>query len=195
MKLKLSPGALFVFSCVYFFDGLSGLAAVLISVLVHEAGHALAINACGGRVKSVRADSAGLCMQSFGVYGTAQELFVLLAGPMAGLALALVCSHIGRLCVNVLLLKTAGISLLLTAYNLLPALPLDGGRALYAAVGSLFGSKCADIVLYMSGMLCGVLLSAVGIIKVDRIYGLVLLAVGVRLLCVQTGLVKSMRLM
>ena len=47
-RFSLSPGAIFVLSFIYFFGGLSCLAAVILSVAVHEAGHAAAIRTLGG---------------------------------------------------------------------------------------------------------------------------------------------------
>ena len=81
-RFSLSPGAIFVLSFIYFFGGLSCLAAVILSVAVHEAGHAAAIRTLGGKVKGLRFDTSGLCMSGTGAYSTAGEVITLLAGPL-----------------------------------------------------------------------------------------------------------------
>ena len=53
---SLTPGAIFVLSAIYFFGGLSCLAAMLASVCAHEAGHALCVKLLGGKVRSLRFD-------------------------------------------------------------------------------------------------------------------------------------------
>lgn len=192
---ELSSGALLVLACVYFFGGITSLVALLAAIIVHEAGHAAAIIICGGRVRGVRADSSGLCMSQSGAYGTATEIITLLAGPAGGLALALLCAHIGQKWSNVLFLRTAGMSLLLTAYNLLPALPLDGGRALMCVLNAIFGAEKAGSIMFCISLAVGLLLAILGMCSADTGLGAALITAGVWVLIAQTGIVKSMRLM
>lgn len=143
-RFSLSPGAILVLALIYFFGGFKNLAAIITAVSVHEAGHAAAISIFGGKVKTLRFDYSGLCMSGFGAYSSACEVIILLAGPAAGLALALVSSMLGNLTTNGFLLYTAGISLVLTVYNMLPALPLDGGRALLIIIQRFTEAKIAE---------------------------------------------------
>lgn len=192
---ELSSGALLVLACVYFFGGITSLAALLAAIFVHEAGHAAAIVMCGGRVRGVYADSSGLCMSKSGAYGTASELITLLAGPVAGLALALLCAHIGQRWSNVFFLRTAGMSLLLTVYNILPALPLDGGRTLMCVLNALFGAEKVESIMFFISLAVGLALAVLGMRSADTGLGAALIAAGVWVLIAQTGIVKSMRLM
>ncbi len=194
-RFSLSPGAILVLSSVYFFGGVKGLAAVLLAAAVHEAGHAAAIFILGGRVRQLRFDSSGLCMYGAGAYSAAGEVLVLLAGPAAGLALAYICAFPGRAASNGLLLNTAGVSLALTAYNMLPALPLDGGRALLCVLSSLFGRKAAESVMYFTSVAAGIALACAGLALGSSQLGMAFLVSAVWLLIAQTGIVKSMSML
>ena len=194
-RFSLSPGAIFVLSFVYFFGGLSSLAAVMLSAAVHEAGHAAAICALDGRIKRVSFDSSGLCMACSGVYSTAGEVLIFLSGPLAGLALAYACAKLGNAAANNFLLRTAGVSLAFTAYNLLPALPLDGGRALYCVLCVLVGKERCESKMYFISITVALVLSFLGICDHSTQVGIVLLASSVCLLLAQTGIVKSMRML
>ena len=178
--IALSPGAVLVLSLIYFFGGISSLGAVLLSAAVHELGHAAAIKLCGGKVKRLSFDSSGLCMTGAGTYSTGGEMFILLAGPVAGLALAFACSKLGNDSANDFFLRTAGISFALTIYNMLPALPLDGGRAL-------------NILLHC--LMTAFLLAATGVYASGTQLGIALLAAAFWILIEQISIVKSMRLM
>lgn len=194
-RFSLSPGAILVLSSVYFFGGMKSLAAVLLAAAVHEAGHAAAICALGGRVRRLRFDSSGLCMYCAGAYSALGEVLVLLAGPAAGLALAYICALLGSAASNGLLLNTAGMSLALTAYNMLPALPLDGGRALLCALSRLTGRKKAESILYFTGVTAALALACAGIALRETQLGMALFISAVWLLIAQTGIVKSVSML
>ena len=194
-RFSLSPGAIFVLAFIYFFGGLSSLAAVILSAAVHEAGHAAAIGAMGGKIKRLSFDSSGLCMSGAGVYSTLGEVMILLSGPAAGLALAYICAKLGNATANDFLLRTAGISLALTVYNLLPALPLDGGRALYCVLCCLIGEKRCENAMYFMSLSAALAPALLGICARATQLGIVLLASSVWLLLAQTGIVKSMRML
>lgn len=193
--IALSPGAVLVLSLIYFFGGISSLGAVLLSTSVHELGHAAAIKLCGGKVKRLRFDLSGLCMIGAGTYSAAGEIFILLAGPIAGLALAFACSRLGSDCTNDFLLRTAGISLALTIYNMLPALPLDGGRALNILLNCFMCAEKAESAMHGISLMTAFLLAAAGVYASGTQLGIALLAAAFWILIEQIAIVKSMRLM
>ncbi len=132
--------------------GLSGVAMVLLgavalfgSVLAHELGHALAARRLGLRTADISLYPFGGIARLVDLPRTArQELIVAVAGPLvsaalAGLSLllALLAGPSGALRGGLELL--AGINLTLTLFNLLPALPMDGGRVLRALLASRMG--------------------------------------------------------
>lgn len=107
------------------------LPALLLPIAVHEAGHLLALRLMGFRLRSVQLEARGLCIRYAGLGGWLQEAIAALSGPLAGLVYGLLILFLPVSCAAWLEIS-ASVSLLLTAFNLLPILPLDGGRVLYA---------------------------------------------------------------
>ena len=101
-------------------------------LLFHEFGHALAMRALGYRGLSV------LVLPFLGAVaigrkddaGPWQKLAVLLAGPLPGLILAVVCLRLSQYHPEsrVLLVNIGWMALSLNYFNLLPFTPLDGGQ-------------------------------------------------------------------
>ena len=85
-------------------------------------------------------DGAGLCFRCPPAGSEGRELLRTLAGPAAGLLLALVLRGSGE----PLLRLAAGASLALTGLNLLPASCLDGGRLVRSLALLAFGPAVAD---------------------------------------------------
>lgn len=190
-RVDISAGAILLLSVIYFFGGMTSLAALTLAVLVHELGHIAAIVLCGGRVHRLKVTLSGLCISCSGVMGTEKSVICLCAGPASGFALAYAASYLGNLSQNLLLIKTAGFSLVLSVYNSLPALPLDGGRALECLAESLGGVGFANALLELTGMLMGAALLFSGAYFIRQSFGAALLIAGVLVLTSQTGIVKN----
>lgn len=193
-KFQLSAGAVFMLSALYFFGGIVSLAALLLAAAAHEMGHIAAIKLLGGGIKTMRFEASGMCISICGVNGAAAEITALLAGPAAGFVFAVICSYSGDETANRLLLECAGYGTILTAYNLLPALPLDGGRAVFALLSELLGFEKAKNIIELSGFITGLGLAAAGLAMLEKELGAALLVAGIWLLIAQTGIVKNMRL-
>lgn len=164
------------------------VALLLTSVLLHELGHALTARRLGIGVR-------GITLEILGGYTELDrpapsprvELLVSLAGPAVSLLLGgaavagMVVLPAGSM-PRQLLFLTAAANLLVAAFNLLPGLPLDGGRALRAVVWAATGSpmrgtavaaRCGQVVGLGTGA------AAVGLSLADLIspFGLLLLLV------------------
>ncbi|HEX3824479.1 MAG TPA: site-2 protease family protein [Mycobacteriales bacterium] len=108
-------------------------------IFVHEMGHVVVLRARGikaGWPVFLPFLGAFVSMKSMprSVYEEAESA---LAGPIAGTAGALVVGYLGQVDGSDLLQSLAFTGLLLNLFNLLPALPLDGGRvagALHPAI-------------------------------------------------------------
>ena len=190
-RVDISAGAILLLSVIYFFGGMTSLVALTLAVLVHELGHITAVVLCGGRVHRLKVTLSGLCISCSGVMGTEESVICLCAGPASGFALAYAASYLGNLSQNLLLIKTAGFSLVLSVYNSLPALPLDGGRALECLAESLGGVGFANALLELTGMLMGAALLFSGAYFIRQSFGAALLIAGVWVLTAQTGIVKN----
>ncbi len=111
-----------------------------------------------------------------------------LAGPAAGLSYALAASLLGARLDSGWLCLSAGVSLLLSLFNLLPALPLDGGRAVLQLSCALLGERRGGVLTELLGLFTGGTLLAVGIWLMlwDRGVALLLAAIWL-LFCQENG--------
>ena len=108
----------------------------LLSCLLHEGGHITAMAVMGIKPQSLTFYSGGIGMKSGAVLSPAREIFILSAGCMVNLLLALAGTIMGS--------RTfTGINLALMLFNLLPLPSLDGGRMLRTVVEAI--SPAADI--------------------------------------------------
>ena len=191
-RFRVSAGAILLLSALYFLGGFISLGALLLAAAAHELGHMIAVKLLGGGIKSLRFEASGMCMSLCGINSAGSEAAALLAGPAVGLIFALICSYFGSKTANRLLLECAGYGILLTAYNLLPALPLDGGRAAFVLLCGILEREKAGRIIEYSGFITGLFLSAAGLALLGKELGAALLIAGIWILIAQTGIVKNM---
>ena len=122
------------------------LAALLLPAAVHELGHASAIRIAGLRIKSFRAELKGFCMSYSGYSGAMGHMLIAAAGPAAGILYALAAGRLGAEHDSSFLCLSSGISLILSLFNLLPAMPLDGGRIFSELSTALMGEKRGSVL-------------------------------------------------
>lgn len=124
---------------------------LLVSVLVHEAAHALAARWRGHPVSRIVADVWG----GHTVYDSTRSsptttALVALVGPLSNLVLAAVVWGLRSVSTNETAQTLLGIvafaNLLVGLFNLLPGLPLDGGQIVSALVWRATGSKGRGLV-------------------------------------------------
>lgn len=184
-SFDIGSGALILLSLLYFFFGFSTLSALLIAVVIHELGHAAALYAFGAEIKSLRFDISGLCMSYCGLRGRASEFVALLSGPLAGLVFAYLFSKIGREYSSEFLLISSGFGFILSVYNLLPILPLDGGRMLRCVLGSILPNDKSDRLCKIIGTTLTIALALFGVFNFGSEVGRALLIAAVILLISQ----------
>lgn len=192
-RLELSPGACFAAAALFFFLRPRELAALLTALLAHELGHLAAILSLGLRPREFRADLGGFCLAYTGETGPLCQLLIAAAGPAAGFAYAALAARLGRESGQDWLCLSAGLSLLLSVFNLLPAPSLDGGRILAPLACGLFGSRRGEKLCRVLGLITALLLLGVGLFVLLRRDGAALLIAGACLLLPQLreGLVKN----
>ena len=137
-----------------------GLGAL--ALLLHELGHWLVARGLGYEVRSMGLWPFGAALS---MNGGAGSLPVALAGPLGGLTAAGMSLLLLRL-----IPRSAGvmepfflINLSLSAVNLLPAEPLDGGRALSALLARRLGRRRARHAMAWTGLALGGALMALGV--------------------------------
>jgi Zn-dependent protease len=135
-KLPMIAGALGMFGVLWTIYGWKLAAGVLVSLYLHEVGHALMMAARGMTV------SAPMFVPGLGAYvrmserpaTPAEENRVGLAGPAAGLAVALASCAIGWIAGSPLFLAIASVGALINILNLCPVWQLDGKRGFESLV-------------------------------------------------------------
>ena len=144
-RIRVSPGAPALLAVFVWLSSPEVLGAVLLAALCHELGHYAALRRRGGWVRAVRISALGAEMQVAGRMSYGGELLAAAAGPAVNLLLAAALGLLGRWWEPLYLF--AGAQLVLGVFNLLPALPLDGGRILWLALAWLTEPYTAQRVL------------------------------------------------
>ena len=119
VSLSADPLAVLVFTLLYASLEDRELAALLSAVLIHELGHLAALRLLGLKLCALRLELTGLCIRYAGAPDRWEQFLTAAAGPAMGLIYAQLASWMGWE-------LTAGVSLLLSLFNLLPVRPLDG---------------------------------------------------------------------
>lgn len=181
-RAAISP--LFVLVTVLFpvLSGNNWICLFALAALLHECGHLAVLWLLGGRVErlSLRLTGAEIGYRSERLsYGG--EVLLALAGPGINLLCACLCAVLTRLWSEPRLYRFIGCHLALALFNLLPALPLDGGRVLKALLESRWPFTGEVITRAISGGV-GLFLLLLGlyVLKINR--NPTLLAAGVVIL-------------
>ena len=177
-EIEVSPGAILLLSGLIFFDRDGLLSALVPAVIAHELGHILAIAMTRGRISLLSFSSAGLRMDYLAPVDASSEIIMCMLGPVMGLIYAFAASNVGAVINSEYLLCSGGLSLVLSLYNLLPALPLDGGRILKIVLEQLADFKAAKAVMFILSLLTGLALSVAGVFYLARGYGYALIPAG-----------------
>jgi Zn-dependent protease len=142
------------------------IVAVFVSLIVHELGHALAFRAFGADSHIVLWIFGGLAVPWSPVSGRWRRIVIALAGPLAGFVILAIVYFSDRYfpwALNhrylfALYTSLFFINLYWGIMNLLPVVPLDGGRVSEEICGSLFrrnGLRVAlEISLGVAGLIC-----------------------------------------
>jgi stage IV sporulation protein FB len=129
---------------------------ILISVLVHECGHAITAIAFGQKVRIQLVAFGGLTLRHGPKLKPWQDFIVVLCGPLAGFMLFFLCRALLPLAATrsptfLFALQVATtVNLIWTLLNLLPIMPLDGGKLFSIILESIFGFKGLKAALIIS---------------------------------------------
>ncbi|NQV06758.1 site-2 protease family protein [bacterium] len=149
--------------------GVFGAVLLVLAVAFHELAHALAARRRGIPVSGVTLFVYGGFTEMGGdPADPGDEMAVAIAGPVASLALAAVLLAarlaVGRGAFGDVLGLMAVVNLGVAGFNLLPGLPLDGGRVLGSLVWRWTGDpERGTVMAVRSGQVTGVLLAIAGV--------------------------------
>ncbi len=170
------PGVIDASSAIYWVLGAVTTLLFFVAVLLHELGHALVSRAQGIKVRQVTLlFFGGLAEVDSAPSRARDELLTALVGPaltvgiglLFGLLHALTRATYPLLAAPARVLQHVNIGLGL--FNLLPGLPLDGGRILRAALWAMMDSpKRATQWAARMGQWLGILIMSAGVLLVVR---------------------------
>jgi Zn-dependent protease len=134
-KIFLTAGTALISVAAYsLFWGWTFAAGFVVLILIHEMGHVIALRREGIKASApmfVPFMGALITSKSLGENALA-EARVGLAGPVLGSLAAAAVAVVGELTGNEMLIALAYVGFLVNLFNLLPIVPLDGGRAMAA---------------------------------------------------------------
>ncbi len=123
--------------------GLAGIFVIVVafsSILVHELGHALVARYLGVPIVGIELYFFGGAAKMAGQPKSAgDEIAIAAAGPAVSFVLGGLGMFLGAITGLEFLSLFAWINLVIGAFNLVPALPMDGGRILRAALSRKLG--------------------------------------------------------
>ena len=154
--------------------GLLAAIGLFVGVVLHELGHAVVARAYGVKVRSITLWFLGGVARLEEIpQRPGAEAIVGIAGPIVSFILAAICLAATRavsrsdLPVQFVLRYLAWMNLVLGIFNLLPALPLDGGRVLRSLLALFMPRmRATQIAAVVSRVLAG-LMAVAGIISGD----------------------------
>ena len=134
-----------------------------IAVFLHEAAHIIAIKLVGGEIDKIDIRAFGISVNVPGMeyLSYSKEIIIAAAGPLAGILVASIAYATAKVFGIYSLGYFIGINIIITAINLIPVYPLDGGRIVLCALLKIFPVRCAYIISYILailavGTLCGI---------------------------------------
>ena len=150
-----------------FMGGLSGIFVVLLafsSVILHELGHALVARRLGVGVSGIELHFfGGVARLESQPKSNRDEVAIAAAGPAVSFvlsALGFLLSYATGWAVFELL---ATVNLVIAVFNLLPALPMDGGRILRALLANKMGHRSATELAIKISRVVSIAIGVVGL--------------------------------
>ncbi len=192
-KFYVSAAALAILGVLFYLSKPEELAAVAAALIIHELGHITALWLLGLHIKGFRVEVKGFCIDYYGYTGALGHALAAAAGPLAGFAFAYAASKYGTELNNSTLCLSAGTSLILSVFNLLPVMPLDGGRIFAQLAYAIFGDRRGEQLSRMLSLLTALCLLASGVWLMFHERGAALLVAAIWLLFYQEerpGIVK-----
>jgi Peptidase family M50. len=158
-RVSLCPSFVLLAAALYFAGGAGALLALAAAVVAHELGHLAALYVLGGHVHVLRLQAGGPVIEYNAPLTVQEQQVVVAAGPLAGLVFAVLCI----LADKPFFLYTGVVSMFATAFNMLPALPLDGGRLMKSVLEEMLPDKTVNIIICIAGNFCALGVTVTGV--------------------------------
>ncbi|MDZ4801560.1 MAG: site-2 protease family protein [Bryobacteraceae bacterium] len=135
------------------------------SVLLHELGHAVTARRFGIRTVDITLYPIGGVARLERNPRPAEELWIALAGPAVNVVIAAALWGVMRVAPNDLLMRIATGNLILAAFNMIPAFPMDGGRVLRSVLSKFSPEEVATRRAATAGRALAILMALGGLVS------------------------------
>ncbi len=154
-KLTISLPFCILISVMYLLDFGKVFVPVLLAVLLHESAHILVIRLMGYEIEKVDVRAFGISVKVEGIeyIPYTKEIIIAAAGPLAGIVTACVFLVAAKSFGIYSLGYFAGVNIVITAINLLPVYPLDGGRIVLCTLAKFMAHRVAYTIAYILSIL------------------------------------------
>lgn len=146
MKIDVNFGFVLITILICFLYKINIYFIFFISILLHEMAHMIVGVCLGLKIKKIMFNPLGVCLEFIGYREnkkTIKRIIINLSGPLFNFIFAIIISHLNiEYKLKIDLFYT---NLLLGIFNLLPIIPLDGGKILKEILSIKFGYKNANI--------------------------------------------------
>ena len=178
MKIEINLKIIFVIILFLIFNSLDIYIMFLVFVFLHEVSHLMVGILIGGKPQKMNINPLGISLEiySYGKNKPLNKIIFYLSGPLMNLLLAIIFYYINL--EIILKEKIIYTNMAICLFNLLPILPLDGGKVLKEIFGIFFGKEMSNIIMInFSKVFLGFISLAYSILilKLKNIYILVLL--------------------
>ena len=167
-RFRMSLAVIPVMAVMGYLNGIEKVAAFFAALIIHECAHGIMASALGVRFYSVELLPFGCVarIENMGTLSGGKEVAIAAAGPVLSMAVAAGIYAWGRVqYMGAFSEAFKNTNLMLGAMNLLPALPLDGGRIVYTVLGMIIPKDTANRVGGIVGIFAGVAIFALGVIE------------------------------
>ncbi len=185
VKIRINI-VLMLLALIYAWMGfLAEILLVFSAVLLHEMAHAITAFTLGIKIAEIEIWPFGgqAVVDDFTALDPLREICLAFAGPFCSLALAAGIYYLGLFSLSGWRSLFININLYLGFFNLLPALPLDGGRILQAVLSVKFGYRKAVTWTAALGKILGIGMVGSSIYLIlSQYWGVNILLVGIFLI-------------
>lgn len=160
-------------TATYWWMGLAGAIGLFTSIIAHELGHSVVARQFHSPMRGITLFIfGGVAEMSEEPRSAKAEFFIAIAGPIVSVVIAVLCYAAGKFGETVLATPVVGvlwylavINIVVVAFNLIPAFPLDGGRVLRSILWHVKGSLAwATRITSTLGSWFGLFLIALGVV-------------------------------
>lgn len=150
--------------------GIAMAIMLALSITLHELAHSLTARIFGYQTKDITLSLIGGCASLISLPKKAyQELLTAAAGPAMSFALAILFWVVAMLVPYTVFVYAAVMNLMLGLFNLLPALPMDGGRVFRSALRLFMPRVKATYIAMYVGRIMAVALVVLPILGINHI--------------------------